>query len=69
MKLSAWLKENNLTQKQFLDLASNNHSASFSYHALVKWCSGQRIPRPEDMNVIHKATAGNVTPNDFYLLQ
>jgi hypothetical protein len=69
MKLSAWLKENNLTQKQFLDLASNNHSASFSYHDLVKWCSGQRIPRPEDMKVIHKATSGKVTPNDFYLLQ
>ena len=69
MKLSAWLKENNLTQKQFLDLASTKHSGEFSYHALVKWCSGQRIPRPEDMKVIHKATDGNVTPNDFYLLQ
>jgi|TARA_B110000285_G_scaffold198330_1_gene230679 hypothetical protein len=69
MKLSAWLKENNLTQKQFLDLASTKHSGEFSYHALVKWCSGQRIPRTEDMKVIHQATDGNVTPNDFYLLQ
>jgi transcriptional regulator with XRE-family HTH domain len=69
MKLSAWLKENNLTQKQFLDLASTKHSGEFSYHALVKWCSGQRSPRTEDMKVIHQATDGNVTPNDFYLLQ
>lgn len=69
MKLSAWLKENNLTQKQFLEYAASDHHANFSYHALVKWCSGQRIPRPDDMKVIHNATSGKVTPNDFYLLQ
>lgn len=69
MKLSAWLKENKLTQKQFLEKATSDYSGSFSYHALVKWCSGQRIPRPEDMKVIHQATDGNVAPNDFYLLQ
>jgi hypothetical protein len=69
MKLSAWLKENKMTQKQFLESASRDHSAGFSYHALVKWCSGQRIPRAEDMKVIHEATNGNVTPNDFYPLQ
>jgi len=69
MKLSAWLKENKMTQKQFLEVARKDHSADFSYHALVKWCSGQRIPRTEDMKVIHEATQGNVAPNDFYLLQ
>ena len=68
MKLSAWLKENKMTQKQFLEIAANSHSANFSTHALVKWCSGQRIPRPEDMKVIYNATEGNVSPNDFYLL-
>jgi|TARA_R110000803_G_C11832863_1_gene303527 hypothetical protein len=69
MKLSAWLKENKMTQKQFLELAHKSHSGNFSYHALVKWSSGQRIPRFDDMKVIHEATKGNVTPNDFYLLQ
>mgnify|MGYP001222417206 CR=1 FL=1 len=69
MKLNAYLKENKLTQRQFLKKTHANFDTQFSYHALVKWCSGKRIPRPEEMNVIYKATKGVVTPNDFYSLQ
>tara|TARA_R100001015_G_C4622014_1_gene179362 strand:+ start:744 stop:1088 length:345 start_codon:yes stop_codon:yes gene_type:complete len=69
MKLSAWLKENDMTQKQFLYYVTRNHNGSFSSHAIAKWCNGQRIPRPHDMKIIHRATFGAVTPNDFYGLQ
>jgi|TARA_R100000149_G_scaffold21073_1_gene8054 hypothetical protein len=68
MKLNAYLKENNLTQKEFLQNTHQNFDTRFSYHALVKWCSGKRIPRPEEMSIIYKATNGVVTPNDFYSL-
>ena len=69
MKLSAWLKENDMTQKQFLTYVSEHHEGNFTFHALAKWCNGQRIPRPNDMRIIHRATFGSVTPNDFYGLQ
>lgn len=69
MKLGAWLKENSMTQREFLQLATERHQGNFTFHALAKWCNGQRIPRPDDMNVIFEATNGSVSPNDFYLLQ
>ena len=67
MKLAAWLKNKGLTQKQFCDLA-NQSSEKFSYHALSKWCAGQRIPRPKEMGIIYYLTDGAVQPNDFYSL-
>ena len=69
MKLSAWLKENDMTQREFLGYVTQHHGGQFTFHALAKWCNGQRIPRPTDMSVIHRATFGAVTPNDFYGLQ
>ena len=69
MKLSAWLKENDMTQREFLRYATEHHGGQFTFHALAKWCNGQRIPRQADMRVIHRATFGSVTPNDFYGLQ
>jgi hypothetical protein len=65
MKLSAWLKEHDLTHKGFLD-KSRDYGASFSIHALNKWCNGSRIPRSTEMEAIHKITDGAVRPNDFY---
>ena len=47
MKLSEYLKENKITQNDFLQQAKENHGATFSKFALVKWCNGSRIPRPE----------------------
>lgn len=65
MRLSAWLKEHELTQARFL-VKSKDYGGDFSIHALSKWCSGARIPRPQEMKVIHKMTIGEVQPNDFY---
>jgi hypothetical protein len=67
MKLSSYLKQENLTQKDFLNV-SKDFDGNFSQFALMKWCCGQRIPRADDMRVIYQATKGNVCPNDFYEL-
>lgn len=69
MKLSEYLKENKITQNDFLQQAKENHGATFSKFALVKWCNGSRIPRPEDMRLINLATDGIVRPDDFYLTE
>lgn len=69
MKLSDYLKKNNLTQRDFLLKAKEDHGATFSRFALVKWCNGSRIPRPEDMRLINLATDGIVRPDDFYLTE
>ena len=68
MKLNEYLKQNKLTQDDFLIL-SKSFDASFSIHAVSKWCQGQRIPRQDEMQSIYLITDGKVTPNDFYLLQ
>lgn len=62
MTLSEYLKEEKITQ---LDFAKENN---FSFHAVAKWCQGQRIPRKEDMMIICDSTNGKVQPNDFYFL-
>ena len=68
MKLSQYLKENKITQDEFLSM-SKEFGGSFSIHAVSKWCQGQRIPRQDEMRIIYKITDGEVTPNDFYSLQ
>ena len=67
MKLSVWLKENDATYESFTDYA-NMKGVMFSKHAVAKWCIGQRIPRKDDMENIHRLTEGGVEPNDFYNL-
>ena len=68
MKLGTWLKDNNHTHNTFVNYAYEK-GASFSIHALAKWCRGVRIPRKEEMQIIYDLTDGNVTPNDFYNLK
>ena len=67
MQLSEWLRHQNMTQMQFIDLAREN-DVGFSYFAVAKWCNGQRIPRRTEMISIFELTNGAVTPNDFYPL-
>mgnify|MGYP003109343393 FL=1 len=67
MKLSEYLKENKITQEDFLQQAKSV-GATFSIHAVSKWCQGHRIPRQDEMYVIHAITNGAVSPNDFYIL-
>ena len=33
---------------------------------VLKWCKGTRIPRPENMKIIYRATKGQVQAKDFY---
>ncbi len=68
MKLGIWIKENGLTQESFVAY-SHNRGAGFSRHAVAKWCSGARVPRPEEMRTIYEVTDNQVQPNDFYGLQ
>lgn len=68
MKLGIWIKENGLTQESFVEY-SRAKGAGFSRHAVAKWCSGARVPRPEEMRTIYKITGCQVQPNDFYGLQ
>ncbi len=68
MKLGIWIKENGLTQESFVTY-SQSRGAGFSRHAVAKWCSGARVPRPEEMRTIYAVTDNQVQPNDFYGLQ
>lgn len=65
MKLGIWIKENGLTQEAFVQY-SHKRGAGFSRHAVAKWCSGARVPRPEEMRTIYQLTNQQVQPNDFY---
>lgn len=38
-----------------------------SRQAVWRWLAGQRTPKPEEMRLIHRATMGAVTPNDWVL--
>jgi len=66
MTISNWLKKEGLTHQDFVTLMKSN-DFSVSKAAVSKWCNGQRIPRKTEMRQIHKATSGEVCPNDFYL--
>ena len=68
MKLGIWIKENGLTQESFVEY-SRAKGAGFSRHAVAKWCSGARVPRPDEMRRIYELTMRQVGPNDFYGLQ
>lgn len=68
MKLGIWIKENGLTQETFVEY-SHKRGAGFSRHAVAKWCSGARVPRPDEMRTLYEVTDRAVTPNDFYGLQ
>ena len=60
MKLREYLDDRKLTAKAF------GGSIGVSGHAVLKWIRGERVPRPEIMAKIVKATSGAVQPNDFY---
>lgn len=59
MKLSDFLKENDMSAAKFGELVGASRQKVF------RWLSGN-IPRREHMNRIGEATGGQVQPNDFY---
>ncbi|WP_184048754.1 helix-turn-helix domain-containing protein [Roseospira visakhapatnamensis] len=60
MQLRAWRLANGLTVAEFALRVRR------SIHAIRKYENGTRIPDRDTMAAIHRATAGAVTPNDFY---
>ena len=68
MKITEWLKKNNLTHQEFIE-KSEQEGCYISKEALQKWCAGQRIPRKDEMEKIYNLTNKKVKPNDFYDLQ
>jgi hypothetical protein len=58
--LGAWLRENDLTLREFARISGCTISS------LSCICAGTRIPRKEAMRRIFAVTRGAVQPNDFY---
>lgn len=59
MKLDEYLRINNLTEQAFALLIGTSQATVNRYR-------NGRIPEPDAMDRIVKATSGAVTPNDFY---
>lgn len=64
MKLTAYMTKNCITPRQIADLVGD-----VSLSGVVKWMRDERVPRPEQMRRIHEVTKGEVTPNDFVLVE
>ena len=63
MKLSDWIKKNNLSYSQ----AANAFGIiNINPATNVQRAKGERIPHPKVMFKIFKATNKQVQPNDFY---
>lgn len=60
MKLSAWLAENDMDTTAFAALIGVTRPA------VDRYVAGSRLPSRRVMGDIVAATAGAVTPNDFY---
>lgn len=59
MKLSAYLKENNLTPQDFAPLIG------VQWPAIYRYMSGKRVPTKPVLQKIFDVTKGAVTPNDI----
>ena len=60
MKLSDYLKENDLTLSAFAE------AVGLDVSTIHRAATGKVIPTRENMDAIVKATGGAVQPNDFY---
>ncbi len=60
MRLSDWLKENNVSNAEF------GRRIDRTAEAIRRYAAGDRIPDRETMPLIAEATGGVVTANDFY---
>lgn len=58
--LKKYLKNNNITQKDFAELLGVDKMT------LWRYVQGTRIPKPKIMQKIFELTKGEVTANDFY---
>ena len=69
MQLKEYLKNEQLTQMQFIDICEMATGKTIPQGTLAKWILGVRIPRKPEMEMIHSVTDGQVEPNDFYNLE
>lgn len=65
MRLSAWLKDQKLTQKSFHALCAEKFDLNVSSGTIAKWCAGKATPRGKSLLVIEEITEQNVTLRDF----
>ena len=63
MKLKNWLKKQGLTNREFAKMLNVSDSA---IHRWTSTDDASRMPRPEHMAAIQKATGGKVKAQDFY---
>lgn len=60
MKLDRYLTTHHLSHEDFAALIGT------TARSVARYARGERIPRSDEMQRIIAATAGGVTPNDFY---
>lgn len=64
MKLSAYMRKHDLSAERFAEMIGD-----CSVSGLRKWISGERLPRKDQVERIHKVTLGEVSAPDFYNLE
>ncbi len=60
MTLDQYMRTNSVHEAELAE------KLACSVGAVRKWLSGERLPRPEQMQKIVNITDGQVTANDFY---
>lgn len=60
MHIAKYLKRKKMTKTEFARIVRVDQTA------VVRYCSGERIPAPDIMRRIYKATRGKVDANSFY---
>lgn len=61
MQLQTYLELKGISEKQFAEAVGGSEGG------VKKWVRRERIPRPDAMRKIVKATDGAVTPDDFFM--
>ena len=64
MKLEHFRKKRKLSYKQLANFLGFDGKSAAS--TVLRWCKGDRTPKPEYISKIYKLTQGKVQPNDFY---
>ena len=66
MKLRQYLKENDLSQREFVKVVLKKADKLIPQTTLSKYILETRIPTKDNMKAITIATDQEVQPNDFY---
>lgn len=63
MKLSVYMSAHGISPEEMA-----RRIGDVSASGVLKWSRGERVPRPEQQRRIHEVTGGDVSPNDFVLV-